>query len=262
LYGKTNAVDNRYTQNVGGLQLGFDHVIDRTDDARWQLGLSAGVMQSDTRFKATGTKMEDDVTALGAYVSYISGGAFVNFAVNSTNGEIDYSMSNDRLNSDGGIVYNDKFDSKAVGASLEVGYRFTNPTWYIEPSVRYASTKASVRDDSFLMTDVDFANNARGAQSAVSLDAGYQTTWGNLRAEPFFQVSWVDVANKNNKVSLTSGGQKSVELADAKSSGMLQLGAGVRLFEGKSQYGYIRINHKSNSDAKQTSVSGGYKYNW
>lgn len=261
LYGKTNTVDNRYTQNVGGLQLGFDHVIARNDDARWQLGLSAGFLQSDTRFKATGTKMEDDVTALGAYVSYVSGGAFVNFALNSTQGDVEYSMSNARLNADGGISFKDNFDAKAAGASLEAGYRFTTPTWFFEPSIRYASTTAKVDDKNFLMTDVDFVNKARSVQTSVSLDTGYQTTWGNLRAEPFFQISWVDLDN-NNKVSLTSGGQDPVVLGDVKSKGMLQLGAGVRLFEGKSQYGFVRINHKANSDAKQTTLSGGYKYNW
>lgn len=262
LHGKTNAVNNRYTQNYGGLQLGFDHVIERTDDSRWQLGLSAGLLQSDTRFKVTGTKMDADDTALGAYASYIQGGAFVNFAVNSTRGSIDYSMSNASLNADAGIAHKNSFDTKAMGASLEAGYRFVNPTWFFEPSVRIASTKATVEDKSFLMTDVDFANNARSVQSSLSLDAGYQTTWGKLRAEPFFQVSWIDVDSKNNKVSLISGGQSAVELSDNKNKGMWQLGAGVRLFEGKNQHGFIRINHKGNSDAKQTSVSGGYRYNW
>lgn len=262
LHGKTNAVNNRYTQNYGGLQLGFDHVIERTDDSRWQLGLSAGLLQSDTRFKVTGTKMDADDTALGAYASYIQGGAFVNFAVNSTRGSIDYSMSNASLNADAGIAHKNSFDTKAMGASLEAGYRFVNPTWFFEPSVRIASTKATVEDKSFLMTDVDFANNARSVQSSLSLDAGYQTTWGKLRAEPFFQVSWFDVDSKNNKVSLISGGQSAVELSDNKNKGMWQLGAGVRLFEGKNQHGFIRINHKGNSDAKQTSVSGGYRYNW
>ncbi len=250
-----------YDQDLYGLLLGLDHVINTGDEKRWLLGLSAGSVRSNAKFSTTGTTMKNQITALGVYASYISDGLFVNAMIKQDSGDTDYVMSNRKVNPNGQISYSDSFDTKVFGGSLELGYRFLSPNGFIEPAVRIATAKAKIQDKNFLATDVDFGDG-KSTRSSVSLTTGYTTTWHGSKAEPYLQVSLINESDATNSVRLISGGQSAVTVQDDEVGTLGQVAVGLRVFGSKSSHGFVRAAYTGNSDTKSYSLSGGLKWHW
>ena len=82
-YNQTYTFNTGYDQDTAGLLGGVDllHVVQKNQG--WTFGIETGWVQSDLRFAASPDTLSATATDLGGYVTYLSGGLFVDGVVNA-----------------------------------------------------------------------------------------------------------------------------------------------------------------------------------
>ncbi|WP_282258005.1 autotransporter outer membrane beta-barrel domain-containing protein [Stenotrophomonas sp. PS02301] len=240
---RTTANHTRFNAADGQLDVGTHHSMLQvgTDLAKWgqdSRGL-AGVMvatgksttQSTSNLTGYGAKGTVNGTALGLYATWFQSPA------EQTGAYVDAWVQASRFKNtmQGDALARERYDSRALTASVEAGYAFkvregANSALYVEPQAQVTWTDFSMdthlEGNGTQVRSVD----AGGLQSRLGVRAyGHDTAAGGNRVQPFVGVNWIRARGEGNSLALNetyvAGGQPR-DTYEAKAGAQLQLGGG------------------------------------
>ncbi|WP_033455572.1 autotransporter TcfA, partial [Bordetella bronchiseptica] len=190
-FGRRQDVDNRvareFRQTISGFELGADTALP-VADGRWHVGAVAGYTNGRIKFDRGGTG-DDDSVHVGAYATYIEDGGFYMDGIVRVS-RIRHAFKVDDAK---GRRVRGQYRGNGVGASLELGKRFTWPgAWYVEPQLEVAAFHAQGADytaSNGLRIKDDGTNSMLGR---LGLHVGRQFDLGDGRVvQPYMKLSWV-----------------------------------------------------------------------
>ncbi|MCK0206659.1 autotransporter outer membrane beta-barrel domain-containing protein [Starkeya koreensis] len=167
ILGTPVAYDTGYDQNTYSFFGGADYLATDT----WRFGVFGGYITSDVNFNSYGMSAEYSGGSVGGYLSYKAGPFYADAEVKADFLDLDYnSPSMTGLNSD---VTN-------VGVRANVGYRFTQDVFYLEPVVSFAYVTSSFDDGYYGGASVSYDDNTsvRGGIGA-RVGANFVTSFGS-----------------------------------------------------------------------------------
>ena len=182
LIGDDQVFDSNFNQDIygfmGGIDFGHEGVTDQGNQA-WIFGVMAGYTGSSLDFDNSDTEVDYKAGSIGAYVTYLNGGLFVDGVIKADFGNMDYNAGGDSADS----------DFTSVGGVIDAGYRMDMASsWFIEPKATLAYVQTSFDDMDVFGTDVsiDDGDSLRGRLGA-RLGTSMQSN-GNV-FEPYVEAS-------------------------------------------------------------------------
>ncbi len=240
---RTTANHTRFNAANGQLDVGTHHSMLQvgTDLAKWgqdSRGL-AGVMvatgksttQSTSNLTGYGAKGTVKGTALGLYATWFQSPA------EQTGAYVDAWVQASRFKNtmQGDALARERYDSRALTASVEAGYAFkvregANSALYVEPQAQVTWTDFSMdthlEGNGTQVRSVD----AGGLQSRLGVRVyGHDTAAGGNRVQPFVGVNWIRARGEGNSLALNEtyvAGGRPRDTYEAKAGAQLQLGGG------------------------------------
>ncbi len=257
-FGRRQDVDNRvsreFRQTISGFELGADTALP-VADGRWHVGAVAGYTNGRIKFDRGGTG-DDDSVHVGAYATYIEDGGFY------MDGIVRVSLIRHAFKVDDVKCRRVRvqYRGNGVGASLELGKRFTWPgAWYVEPQLEVAAFHAQGADytaSNGLRIKDDGTNSMLGR---LGLHVGRQFDLGDGRVvQPYMKLSWVQEFDGKGTVR-TNDIRHKVRL----DGGRTELAVGVASQLGK--HGSLFGSYEYAKGSRQTmpwTFHVGYRYAW
>ncbi len=257
-FGRRQDVDNRvsreFRQTISGFELGADTALP-VADGRWHVGAVAGYTNGRIKFDRGGTG-DDDSVHVGAYATYIEDGGFYMDGIVRVS-RIRHAF---KVNDAKGRRVRGQYRGNGVGASLELGKRFTWPgAWYVEPQLEVAAFHAQGADytaSNGLRIKDDGTNSMLGR---LGLHVGRQFDLGDGRVvQPYMKLSWVQEFDGKGTVR-TNDIRHKVRL----DGGRTELAVGVASQLGK--HGSLFGSYEYAKGSRQTmpwTFHVGYRYAW
>ncbi len=257
-FGRRQDVDNRvsreFRQTISGFELGADTALP-VADGRWHVGAVAGYTNGRIKFDRGGTG-DDDSVHVGAYATYIEDGGFYMDGIVRVS-RIRHAFKVDDAK---GRRMRGQYRGNGVGASLELGKRFTWPgAWYVEPQLEVAAFHAQGADytaSNGLRIKDDGTNSMLGR---LGLHVGRQFDLGDGRVvQPYMKLSWVQEFDGKGTVR-TNDIRHKVRL----DGGRTELAVGVASQLGK--HGSLFGSYEYAKGSRQTmpwTFHVGYRYAW
>ncbi len=257
-FGRRQDVDNRvsreFRQTISGFELGADTALP-VADGRWHVGAVAGYTNGRIKFDRGGTG-DDDSVHVGAYATYIEDGGFYMDGIVRVS-RIRHAFKVDDTK---GRRVHGQYRGNGVGASLELGKRFTWPgAWYVEPQLEVAAFHAQGADytaSNGLRIKDDGTNSMLGR---LGLHVGRQFDLGDGRVvQPYMKLSWVQEFDGKGTVR-TNDIRHKVRL----DGGRTELAVGVASQLGK--HGSLFGSYEYAKGSRQTmpwTFHVGYRYAW
>ncbi len=257
-FGRRQDVDNRvsreFRQTISGFELGADTALP-VADGRWHVGAVAGYTNGRIKFDRGGTG-DDDSVHVGAYATYIEDGGFYMDGIVRVS-RIRHAFKVDDAK---GRRVRGQYRGSGVGASLELGKRFTWPgAWYVEPQLEVAAFHAQGADytaSNGLRIKDDGTNSMLGR---LGLHVGRQFDLGDGRVvQPYMKLSWVQEFDGKGTVR-TNDIRHKVRL----DGGRTELAVGVASQLGK--HGSLFGSYEYAKGSRQTmpwTFHVGYRYAW
>ncbi len=257
-FGRRQDVDNRvsreFRQTISGFELGADTALP-VADGRWHVGAVAGYTNGRIKFDRGGTG-DDDSVHVGAYATYIEDGGFYMDGIVRVS-RIRHAFKVDDAK---GRRVRGQYRGNGVGASLELGKRFTWPgAWYLEPQLEVAAFHAQGADytaSNGLRIKDDGTNSMLGR---LGLHVGRQFDLGDGRVvQPYMKLSWVQEFDGKGTVR-TNDIRHKVRL----DGGRTELAVGVASQLGK--HGSLFGSYEYAKGSRQTmpwTFHVGYRYAW
>ncbi|QIY02621.1 autotransporter outer membrane beta-barrel domain-containing protein [Bordetella bronchiseptica] len=249
-----NRVAREFRQTISGFELGADTALP-VADGRWHVGAVAGYTNGRIKFDRGGTG-DDDSVHVGAYATYIEDGGFYMDGIVRVS-RIRHAFKVDDAQ---GRRVRGRYRGNGVGASLELGKRFTWPSaWYVEPQLEVAAFHAQGADytaSNGLRIKDDGTNSMLGR---VGLHVGRQFDLGDGRVvQPYMKLSWVQEFDGKGTVR-TNDIRHKVRL----DGGRTELAVGVASQLGK--HGSLFGSYEYAKGSRQTmpwTFHVGYRYAW
>ncbi len=257
-FGRRQDVDNRvsreFRQTISGFELGADTALP-VADGRWHVGAVAGYTNGRIKFDRGGTG-DDDSVHVGAYATYIEDGGFYMDGIVRVS-RIRHAFKVDDAK---GRRVRGQYRGNGVGASLELGKRFTWPgAWYVVPQLEVAAFHAQGADytaSNGLRIKDDGTNSMLGR---LGLHVGRQFDLGDGRVvQPYMKLSWVQEFDGKGTVR-TNDIRHKVRL----DGGRTELAVGVASQLGK--HGSLFGSYEYAKGSRQTmpwTFHVGYRYAW
>ncbi len=257
-FGRRQDVDNRvsreFRQTISGFELGADTALP-VADGRWHVGAVAGYTNGRIKFDRGGTG-DDDSVHVGAYATYIEDGGFYMDGIVRVS-RIRHAFKVDDAK---GRRVRGQYRGNGVGASLELGKRFTWPgAWYVEPQLELGAFHAQGADytaSNGLRIKDDGTNSMLGR---LGLHVGRQFDLGDGRVvQPYMKLSWVQEFDGKGTVR-TNDIRHKVRL----DGGRTELAVGVASQLGK--HGSLFGSYEYAKGSRQTmpwTFHVGYRYAW
>ncbi len=257
-FGRRQDVDNRvsreFRQTISGFELGADTALP-VADGRWHVGAVAGYTNGRIKFDRGGTG-DDDSVHVGAYATYIEDGGFYMDGIVRVS-RIRHAFKVDDAK---GRRVRGQYRGNGVGASLELGKRFTWPgAWYVAPQLEVAAFHAQGADytaSNGLRIKDDGTNSMLGR---LGLHVGRQFDLGDGRVvQPYMKLSWVQEFDGKGTVR-TNDIRHKVRL----DGGRTELAVGVASQLGK--HGSLFGSYEYAKGSRQTmpwTFHVGYRYAW
>ncbi len=257
-FGRRQDVDNRvsreFRQTISGFELGADTALP-VADGRWHVGAVAGYTNGRIKFDRGGTG-DDDSVHVGAYATYIEDGGFYMDGIVRVS-RIRHAFKVDDAK---GRRVRGQYRGNGVGASLELGKRFTWPgAWYVEPQLEMDAFHAQGVDytaSNGLRIKDDGTNSMLGR---LGLHVGRQFDLGDGRVvQPYMKLSWVQEFDGKGTVR-TNDIRHKVRL----DGGRTELAVGVASQLGK--HGSLFGSYEYAKGSRQTmpwTFHVGYRYAW
>ncbi|WP_279629043.1 autotransporter outer membrane beta-barrel domain-containing protein [Bordetella genomosp. 6] len=257
-FGRRQDVDNRvareFRQTISGFELGADTVLP-VAEGRWHIGAVAGYTNGRIKFERGGSG-DDDSVHVGAYATYIEdGGFYMDGIVRVSRIRHEFKVDDAQ-----GRRVRGRYRGNGVGASLELGKRFTWPSaWYVEPQLEVAAFHAQGADytaSNGLRIKDDGTNSMLGR---LGLHVGRQFDLGDGRVvQPYMKLSWVQEFDGKGTVR-TNDIRHKVRL----DGGRAELAVGVASQLGK--HGSLFGSYEYAKGSRQTmpwTFHVGYRYTW
>ncbi|MEB2660251.1 autotransporter outer membrane beta-barrel domain-containing protein [Bordetella parapertussis] len=249
-----NGVAREFRQTVGGFELGADTAL-AAAEGRWHVGAVAGYSQGSLKFRHGGTG-DDDSVHVGAYATYIgNSGFYLDGIVRVSRFSHEFKVHDTQ-----GRRVRGQYRGNGVGASLELGKRFTWPgAWYVEPQLEVAAFRAQGADytaSNGLRIKDDGTNSMLGR---LGLHVGRQFDLGDGRVvQPYMKLSWVQEFDGKGTVR-TNGVRHKNRLDGGRAE--LDLGVAAQLGKHGSLYGSYEYAKGSRQTMPWT-FHIGYRYTW
>ncbi|MBL8576305.1 MAG: autotransporter domain-containing protein [Mesorhizobium sp.] len=182
LDGFDTTFDNNFEQNIYGVMAGIDFgkesVTDRGGQA-WLFGIYGGYSGSNLSFDNSDTDVDYTAGSIGAYVTYLNGGLFVDATIKADFGKMDYSSGGDSGSA----------DFTSVGGVIDTGYRMTMASgFYIEPKATLAYVNTSFDNLQVFGTDVAF-NDGDSLRGRLGARVGSSIDRSGTLIEPYVEAS-------------------------------------------------------------------------
>ena len=201
LSGATFITDNSYNQNTAAVIGGVDLISGSSDTATWVLGVNAGYVDSNLRYRASPTRTNITGGILGAYASVVSGGWYVDGTV--AGDFLKQTVIMPTLNPVTPLNTSGKL--KTWGGQLESGYRFGAMGLQVEPFASFAYVRTSFDDLIVPGGSVQFAN-AVSERGSLGLRVSSAMPMGGWTLKPTVYGRVWDEFKGNNSTILVNPG--------------------------------------------------------
>ena len=147
VFGQTAAQDLSYRQDTFGAQLGLD-LLHPHDAGGVALGVTAGYVNSDLQFTGQSAGARFNVANLGAYAGFHAGAFFVDLFGQYAHHWIKAS--------DPSVGFSQSLHGDTYGAAGEIGIRFGDTRFFVEPLVTIAYVRTHLDTATALASSFDF----------------------------------------------------------------------------------------------------------
>ncbi len=171
-----------FDQNIYGAMAGIDfgkESLSEQGNQAWIFGVFGGYTGSNLTFDNSDTDVDYQAGSIGAYVTYLNGGLFVDATIKADFGSMDYSSGGDSASA----------NYTSIGGVVDAGYKMTMANgWFIEPKATLAYVNTSFDNMQVFGSDVEFSDGDSlrgrlGARVGTSMDRD-----GTL-IEPYLEAS-------------------------------------------------------------------------
>lgn len=188
LIGPSYQFDDTYNQNfygfMAGVDFGKESVTANGANEAWIFGLLGGYAGSNLDFDNSATEADYSAGSVGAYLTYLNGGLFIDATIKADFGTIDYST-----HAGGGYSDSTSADYTSVGGVLDAGYRFNMASgWFIEPKATLSYVSTDIDDITVLGTGVAF-NDGDSFRGRLGARVGTSIINGGNLIEPYLEAS-------------------------------------------------------------------------
>lgn len=249
-----NQVVDRFTQTVGGIEIGADTALPAAE-GRWHVGAVAGYSRARRKL-AHSARGNSDSLHVGAYATYIGdGGFYLDGIVRVNRYEHDFKADGQR-----GARVTGKYRANGIGLSLETGRRFTwAGDWFVEPQVEVALFRSGGADytaSNGVRVDVASTKSLLGR---AGLQVGRKLDLGNGKlVQPYAKLSWLQEFDGVGKVRTNDIGHD-VKLRGGRAE--LDLGVAAALGRHSSLFASYEYS-KGSRLTIPWSFHVGYRYAW
>lgn len=175
-------INNNFDQRIYGAMAGIDfgtESLSPQGNQAWIFGLYGGYTGSNLDFDASDTDVDYKAGSIGAYVTYLNGGLFVDATIKADFGKMDYNSGGDTGSA----------DFTSVGGVVDAGYRFTSGSgWYFEPKATLAYVKTDFDDLEVFESEVEF-NDGESLRGRVGGRVGTAIDRNGIMIEPYVEAS-------------------------------------------------------------------------
>ena len=180
----------------GGVIAGYD-VIRTTEGGNgiWMAGVMGGYLRSQLNFDGSSNSADFQSGAVGAYVTYLQGGWFIDGQFMANLGNVKYS---------GVQSTNEHASVTAVGGVIDAGYRATYNNAFIEPGFKLSYVNANIDSMEIYDTSVNFSSGD-SLRGRLGVRVGTTIAKEQAKYEPFIGVGAIYEFLGNNTADVTSG---------------------------------------------------------
>jgi len=191
--------DNNFNQDIYGVMAGIDFgresLSDRGNQA-WLFGVFGGYTGSNLDFDGSDTNVDYTAGSIGAYITYLDGGLFVDGTIKADFGSMDYSSGGDSASA----------DYTSVGGVVDAGYRMNMASgWYVEPKATLAYVNTSFDNMEAFGTDVEF-QDGDSFRGRLGARVGTSFERSGTVIEPYLEASAWDEFSGDYSASFFSNG--------------------------------------------------------
>ena len=254
------AVNVSYDQDIyslqGGVDFGREGVFSPADAG--VVGITGGYIDSNLRFKDLPNSFKYTGGTVGVYGTYLNRGFFADALFKA-----DFLTLKMDLNTLGVVGFSgSSVHANNLGGLGHVGYRFDWGRWYFEPRGTLAYVRSDIGDFTALGTTVSF-NNGESFRGA----AGARFGGVLMRSGPYVLDAsvtgqyWDQFSHKNGVVFASTGPSLTLYPNDLKGYG--EVDGTLNLDNiGVGWSGFVKGGAKFNSDFKDYTARGGFRYQW
>lgn len=209
------------TQLEGGGVIGGYDLIRSMDDGAgiWLAGVMGGYLRSNLDFDSSPTGAKFEGGAVGGYLTYLSGGWFLDGQVLANIGNVDYS---------GSFLQKDHANVTSVGGVLDTGYRMAYGSTFIEPGATLSYVNSDIDDLALYGTTVSFSNGD-SLRGRIGVRLGTTIVKERAKYEPFIGVGGLYEFLGDNKAGVSSGGYE-LQTRDNLTGALGEVSGGVNVF--------------------------------
>ncbi len=191
--------DNGFDQSIYGVMAGIDYGRESLSDQgnqAWIFGVFGGYTGSNLDFDNSDTNVDYQAGSVGAYVTYLNGGLFVDGTFKVDFGSMDYSSGGDSGSA----------DYTSIGGVIDAGYRMTMASgWYVEPKATLSYVSTDFDNIDVFGTDVEF-NNGDSLRGRLGARLGTSLDRNGTAVEPYIEASVWDEFDGDYSASFFSNG--------------------------------------------------------
>ena len=216
--GERHTVDTQL--DGGGFMGGYD--ILRSTEAGtgvWMAGIMGGYLRSSLNFEHSANSADFQSGAVGAYVTYLQGGWFLDGQFMANLGSVKYS---------GSQSVREHANVTALGGVIDTGYRMSYGTTFIEPGATLSYVNASIDTLDLYGTTVDFSGGD-SLRGRVGVRLGTSIAREKAKYEPFIGVSALYEFLGDNTADVTSGNYV-LKAEDNLTGALGEVSGGVNVF--------------------------------
>ncbi|HYG26406.1 MAG TPA: autotransporter outer membrane beta-barrel domain-containing protein [Caulobacteraceae bacterium] len=261
--GQTYAIDNTFTQEGYAATVGADLLFGAEGATAYALGVMAGYAHADIEYETSPNTGRLDGWTGGAYGTFISGGFFLDAAVNLNKLTVDDDVPSLALFPAGTIL---STDVVSVGFQAETGLRFPfDNGLFIEPiaGLSYVQTKFDdidvPADDPArprILIEYDDPASLRGSLGGR---LGWDADYGSFRTQLSLLGRVVEEFDGANNIRLDNEGPD-VLLTDDFSGRFTEFTVGGSIYSaGGAVSGFFNFGGKFGDDYKATTLSAGVR---
>jgi hypothetical protein len=259
-------LDNSFSQKSYAVSGGADLMRGGGEGRSYVLGVMAGYANSEVEFDISPNAAQFDGWTGGAYASFLSGGLFVDAAINANRLILKYDVPALDLFPSGTILDTDLI---SLGAQLEAGWRFAvGGAGFVEPlaAVSYVRTQyddmeIAAQDPARGGLSVEFDDPASlraGLGARVGLDqdyGGYRTQFSLLGRV------WNEYEDEARAI-LHNPGEDALLLSES-AGALSEFGVGASIYDsGDAVSGFVHFGGKFGDDYNSQNLAAGVRVAW
>jgi hypothetical protein len=262
LFGKTYVFDVSYDQTTGGLIGGIDLLNVTNKNMAWVAGIQGGAVDSNVDFKASPDRYHLSGETIGGYLTYLSGGLYVDGIVNANILKMRANLPGLMGNAPAAPL-TPEADVHSVGGQVEAGYEMplgANAFWEPLGILSYVSEKFGDLAVPGGLAHIDHAESFRGSLGArVGLTQSYQ--YYKVKLSVTGRV-WDEFSSNTNATFTIPGGPGFVSSNDIKGA-FGEFSGQANLFSTTSGLSaFVTGGYKFKSNYNEGTVTIGARYQW